>query len=160
MASDKWERVANFCRRQGVMRTAAQCHGRWRKGLLPDYRRVREWQRKNHENGRGPTAESSSSSSYWKMKEKQRRECKLPISMDEELYKVLFTFMEPELKITTGSPESEVDSGRHAAIIALDPKDSREAQCPPLDSTQLPAAAPDIGRFTTELFSCSSCFPS
>ncbi|CAN5965965.1 unnamed protein product [Sphagnum jensenii] len=150
MASDKWERVANFCRRQGVMRTAAQCHGRWRKGLLPDYRRVREWQRKNHENGRGPTAESSSSSSYWKMKEKQRRECKLPISMDEELYKVLFTFMEPELKITTGSPESEVDSGRHAAIIALDPKDSREAQCPPLDSTQLPAAAPDIGTCSAE----------
>ncbi|XP_073389714.1 uncharacterized protein [Physcomitrium patens] len=107
-AGDKWENISKFCRSHGVTRSGAQCNSRWSKGLYLDYKKVRDWQRKE------------GLESYWKMKEKKRRELKLPGALDEEVFNILVSFLDPDLK-QTGTPESEVDSDRplHAISSAL-----------------------------------------
>ena len=104
-ASDKWETVSRFCRSHGVSRSSAQCNSRWSKGLYLDYKKVRDWQK------------NEGVESYWKMKEKERKEHKLPGSLDEDVFNVLVSFLDPDLK-QTGTPESEVDSDRPSHVVS------------------------------------------
>lgn len=122
-ANDKWEAVSKFCRSHGVPRTSAQCNSRWSKGLYLDYRKVRDWQRKD------------GVESYWKMKDKRRRENKLPGCLDEEVYNILVSFLDPDLK-QTGTPESEVDSDRPSQLV------SPAVQAVEKDTTEVLQAGP------------------
>lgn len=54
------------------------------------------------------------------MKEKKRREHRLPGALDEEVYNVLVSFLDPDLK-QTGTPESEVDSDRPSLLVSTTP---------------------------------------
>lgn len=113
-ANDKWEAVSKFCRSHGVTRSSTQCSSRWSKGLYLDYRKVRDWQK------------NEGVESYWKMKEKKRREHKLPGALDEEVFNVLVSFLDPDLK-QTGTPESEVDSDRPSLVVSPAPGADKNA---------------------------------
>ncbi|XP_024391555.1 uncharacterized protein [Physcomitrium patens] len=116
-AGDKWENISKFCRSHGVTRSGAQCSSRWSKGLYLDYKKVRDWQKKED------------AESYWKMKEKKRREHKLPGALDEEVFNILVSFLDPDLK-QTGTPESEVDSDRPFHVTSSAPAIDKSAAVP------------------------------
>jgi len=74
------------------------------------------------------------------MKEKKRREHKLPGALDEEVFNVLVSFLDPDLK-QTGTPESEVDSDRPSLVVSPAPGADKNAT----ETHQAVSSAPASG---------------
>ncbi|KAL9243366.1 hypothetical protein vseg_017261 [Gypsophila vaccaria] len=74
----KWVMISDYCKKRGVDRGPAQCRKRW-SNLIGDYKRVKGW-----EDGLDNGGES-----FWNMRNDLRKERKLPVSFDWEVFRVL-----------------------------------------------------------------------
>ncbi|KAL2935602.1 Trihelix transcription factor ASR3 [Bienertia sinuspersici] len=74
----KWVMISTYCKKQGVKRSPAQCRKRW-SNLLGDFKKVKSWESKLEDKG----------DSFWGMRNDLRKENKLPVSFDVEVFKVL-----------------------------------------------------------------------
>lgn len=74
----KWVVISSYCKQQGVKRGPAQCRKRW-SNLLGDFKKVKTWESNLEDKNE----------SFWTMRNDLRKERKLPVSFDVELFKVL-----------------------------------------------------------------------
>ncbi|XP_021716598.1 trihelix transcription factor ASR3-like [Chenopodium quinoa] len=74
----KWVMISCYCKQQGVKRGPAQCRKRW-SNLIGDFRKVKNWESKL----------VNKADSFWSMRNDLRKEKKLPVSFDVEVFKVL-----------------------------------------------------------------------
>ncbi|KAK9668978.1 hypothetical protein RND81_13G100500 [Saponaria officinalis] len=79
----KWVMISEYCKSQGVGREPAQCRKRW-SNLIGDYKRIKCWEDNLNNNNNNKGEES-----YWVMRNDLRKERKLPVSFDWEVFKVL-----------------------------------------------------------------------
>ncbi|XP_021719077.1 trihelix transcription factor ASR3-like [Chenopodium quinoa] len=74
----KWVMISCYCKQQGVKRGPAQCKKRW-SNLIGDFRKVKNWESKM----------VNKADSFWNMRNDLRKEKKLPVTFDVEVFKVL-----------------------------------------------------------------------
>ncbi|XP_048500421.1 trihelix transcription factor ASR3 isoform X2 [Beta vulgaris subsp. vulgaris] len=74
----KWVMISTYCNQLGVSRGPAQCRKRW-SNLIGDFKKVRAWESKLEDK----------TDSFWNMRNDLRKENKLPVSFDVEVFKVL-----------------------------------------------------------------------
>uniref|UniRef100_A0A803LCE4 Myb/SANT-like DNA-binding domain-containing protein n=1 Tax=Chenopodium quinoa TaxID=63459 RepID=A0A803LCE4_CHEQI len=72
----KWVMISCYCKQQGVKRGPAQCRKRW-SNLIGDFRKVKNWESKL----------VNKADSFWSMRNDLRKEKKLPVSFDVEVFK-------------------------------------------------------------------------
>lgn len=76
----KWASVSSYCKRHGVNRGPVQCRKRW-SNLAGDYKKIKEWETIRQE--------TTTTESFWVMRNDLRREKKLPGFFDREVYDIL-----------------------------------------------------------------------
>ncbi|XP_057519013.1 trihelix transcription factor ASR3-like [Amaranthus tricolor] len=74
----KWVMISTYCKHQGANRGPAQCRKRW-SNLIGDFRKIKVWESKL----------TDKIESFWAMRNDLRKEKKLPVSFDVEVFKVL-----------------------------------------------------------------------
>ncbi|KAG6541852.1 hypothetical protein Mapa_016870 [Marchantia paleacea] len=99
-SDEKWDSISAYCKSNGVDRDAQQCRKRWSNLHNGDYKKIRDWQKKNVE-------------SYWSMKSEKRRQNKLPGFFDPQVFEVMDAFC-------TKKANGELDGSRMANLTAVE----------------------------------------
>ncbi|KAB2637061.1 hypothetical protein D8674_027595 [Pyrus ussuriensis x Pyrus communis] len=87
----RWKWVEDYCWKKGCLRNQNQCNDKW-DNLMRDYKKVREYERKITNVGKGKGEEGSAS--YWKLEKNERKERNLPTNMVPQIYEALVDVVE------------------------------------------------------------------
>ncbi|GLT48069.1 hypothetical protein SLA2020_217110 [Shorea laevis] len=122
----KWTSVSSYCKRHGVNRGPVQCRKRW-SNLVGDFKKIKEWENNMREE----------MESYWVMRNDLRKERKLPVFFDKEVYDILDS---------GGGPTVSTSSVGPGLTLALTPTPTSEDTETIFDSGR--CAAADDGLFS------------
>ncbi|GKU96273.1 hypothetical protein SLEP1_g9522 [Rubroshorea leprosula] len=122
----KWTSVSSYCKRHGVNRGPVQCRKRW-SNLAGDFKKIKEWESNIRDE----------MESYWVMRNDLRKERKLPVFFDKEVYDILDS---------GGGPTVSTSSVAPGLTLALTPTPTSEDTETILDSGR--CAAADDGLFS------------
>ncbi|KMZ61735.1 hypothetical protein ZOSMA_4G00190 [Zostera marina] len=87
----KWNIIADHLIALNICRNSFQCRGKW-DSLLFEYRVIKDWESRSRYQT-ASTSRSNGDDSYWCLKADKRKDLKLPIEFNRELFGLIEGFV-------------------------------------------------------------------
>ncbi|KMZ60588.1 hypothetical protein ZOSMA_58G00440 [Zostera marina] len=91
----KWNIIADHLIALNIYRNSSQCHGKW-DSLLYEHCVIKDWESRSRYQT-ASTSRSNGSNSYWCLELDKRKDLKLPMEFDRELFRLIEGFIDKEV---------------------------------------------------------------
>ncbi|KMZ60581.1 hypothetical protein ZOSMA_58G00370 [Zostera marina] len=112
----KWNIISNHLIALNICRNSTQCRGKW-DSLLSEHRAIKDWESRSRYQT-ASTSRSNGGDSYWCLESDKRKDLKLPIEFDRELFGLIEGFINKEVIKTKDHKMvvSEIDSPSSSSL--------------------------------------------